>query len=68
MLNMYWESLDFELPSLPRRIWLKAVDTSEPPPFEIADFGDEFPLAGNVYNVKGRSVVVLVNRPDADAR
>jgi glycogen operon protein len=62
MLNMYWESLDFELPSVPHRIWLEAVDTSQPPPFDIADFGAELPVAGNVYSVKGRSVVVLINR------
>ena len=64
MLNMYWESLDFELPPVPHRIWLSAVDTAQPPPLDIADFGAEPPVAGNVYSVKGRSVVVLVNRPD----
>ncbi|HEY7305662.1 MAG TPA: glycogen debranching protein GlgX [Bryobacteraceae bacterium] len=61
MLNMYWESLDFELPSIQRRIWLKAVDTAQPPPFDIADFGAELPVAGNLYQVNWRSVVVLVN-------
>jgi isoamylase len=30
MLNMYWESLDFELPAVPGRTWLKAVDTIGP--------------------------------------
>src|SRR5262249_42726805 len=62
MLNMYWESLDFELPSVPGRIWLKAVDTSQHPPLDAADFGGELPVVGNVYRVQGRSVVVLVNR------
>jgi glycogen operon protein len=62
MLNMYWESLDFELPSFPGRIWLRAVDTSQAPPLDIADFGRELPIAGNAYRVQGRSVVVLVNR------
>jgi len=62
MLNMYWESLDFELPSVPGRIWLKAVDTSQPPPLDIADFGYELPVAGNAHKVPGRCVVVLVNR------
>jgi glycogen operon protein len=65
MFNMYWESLAFALPSMPRRIWLKAVDTSQPPPLDIADFGDELPVAArSVYTVQGRSVVVLVNRAD----
>lgn len=64
MLNMYWESLDFQLPSIPRRGWLIAVDTSQPPPLDIADSGNEILIVANVQRVKGRSVVVLVNRPD----
>jgi glycogen operon protein len=62
MLNMYWDGLSFELPAVPGRIWLKAVDTSQPPPLDIADFGSETPVRGNVYTVEGRSVVVLLNR------
>ena len=61
MLNMHWESMDFELPALPGRIWLRAVDTSQAPPFDIADFGGELPVVGNAYAVQGRSVAVLVN-------
>jgi glycogen operon protein len=62
MLNMYWESLDFELPLVPGMIWLRAMDTSQVPPLDIADFGGELPIVGNAYQVQGRSVVVLVNR------
>ena len=62
MLNMYWESLDFEVPSVPGRTWLKAIDTSQPSPLDIPDFGYELPAMGNAYKVQGRSVVVLVNR------
>jgi glycogen operon protein len=62
MLNMYWESLDFELPSVPGRIWSKAVDTSQPPPFDIAEFGYEPSVDANTCKVQGRSVMVLVNR------
>jgi len=62
MLNMYWEGLDFELPSVPGRVWLKAVDTFQPPPLDVSEFGRELPVVGNVYKVEGRSVVVLVNR------
>jgi isoamylase len=61
MLNMFWESLDFELPAVSGRTWRKAVDTSLPPPFDIADVGAELPVFGNVCTVQGRSVVVLVN-------
>ena len=62
MLNMYWEGLDFELPAAAGRTWLKAVDTSQAPPLDVADFGREPPVVGSVYTVQGRSVVVLVNR------
>jgi glycogen operon protein len=61
MLNMHWESLDFELPSVAGRIWRKAVDTSRPPSLDIADFGFEPAVAGNICKVRDRSVVVLIN-------
>jgi glycogen operon protein len=61
MMNMHWESLDFELPVVPGRLWLKALDTFQASPFDIADFGAEVPVVGNAYNVKGRSIVALVN-------
>ena len=62
MLNMHWEGLDFEVPSVPGRIWVKAVDTYQSPPLDVAKSGRELPFVGNVYRVQGRSVVVLVNR------
>jgi isoamylase len=68
MLNMYWESLDFELPSVTGRTWLKAVDTSERPPLDVADFGSELPIVGNVYRVQGRSVVVLISHSEDTKR
>jgi len=62
MLNMHWQSLDFELPAVPGRIWLKAVDTSQAARFAIPDLGGERPVVENPYTVEGRSVVVLVNQ------
>lgn len=61
MLNMYWESLDFELPAVAGRQWFRAVDTALNPPLDIADPGEEQAVAGSVYPVQGRSVVVLYN-------
>jgi glycogen operon protein len=61
MLNMYWESLDFDLPAVPGRTWLRAVDTAQTSPLDIADPGGEPPVAASKYTVQGRSVVVLVN-------
>jgi isoamylase len=65
MMNMYWEPLDFDLPSIAGRTWSRAIDTSLAPPLDIADPGGEAPVAGSTYTVAGRSVVVLVNQDAA---
>jgi glycogen operon protein len=62
MMNMHWDALDFELPAVPGRRWLRVVDTALAPPFDIADPGAETPLSGATYTLQGRSVVVLINR------
>jgi isoamylase len=62
MFNMFWDSLDFELPIVPGRRWYSAVDTAKPSPHDIADPGSEPDVLGNTYLVKARSAVVLVNR------
>src|ERR1039458_9435136 len=62
MLNMYWDAIGFELPSIAGRSWRRAIDTALPSPLDIADPGAEPPVDGGPYTVQGRSVVVLVNR------
>jgi glycogen operon protein len=62
MLNMHWDSLEFELPAVPGWRWSIAVDTAQTPPHDIADPGAETAVTGNTYTVEARSVVVLVNR------
>ena len=62
MLNMYWDSLDFELPAVPGRRWFRAVDTAQAPPGDIADPGAEPEVDEGAYTVQGRSVVALINR------
>jgi glycogen operon protein len=61
MLNMFWERMDFDLPCVPGRTWLKAVDTSALSPSDIPDLGTEPPVLGSGCTVEGRSIVVLVN-------
>jgi glycogen operon protein len=61
MLNMHWDSLEFDLPAVPGRRWFKAVDTAQAPPHDIADPGDESPVTGIACAVEPRSVVVLVS-------
>jgi len=62
MFNMFWESVDFELPVVPGRRWCVAVDTAQPSPYDVADPGTEPDVAGDTRQVAARSVVVLVNR------
>jgi glycogen operon protein len=62
MMNMFWEDLAFDLPTVPGRKWFRAIDTNQSSPLDIADPGAEAPVAGNTQTVSGRSIVVLVNR------
>ena len=62
MFNMFWNSLDFELPVVPGRRWCLAVDTARPSPYDIADPGSEPDVLGSTHLVEARSAVVLVNR------
>ncbi|MEI7911354.1 MAG: glycogen debranching protein GlgX [Verrucomicrobiota bacterium] len=64
MLNMYWQSLDFQLP--PDRLWVKSVDTAAAPPHDIEDPGQEAAVTGPTCKVQGRSVVVLICRTSKD--
>ena len=63
MLNMHDAALEFELPRLPGRWWLRALDTALPSPQDIAEDGAEVPVEGESYLVEGRSSVVLVSEP-----
>jgi len=62
IFNMFWGSLEFELPIVPGRRWCVAVDTAQPSPHDIADPGSEPDVFENMHLVQGRSVVILVNR------
>ncbi|MGZ5408258.1 MAG: glycogen debranching protein GlgX, partial [Aeromicrobium sp.] len=62
MMNMDWQDLEFELPTVPGRHWYTAIDTGAPPPGDIAAPGEEVPVSGSVYNVRNRSVVALISK------
>jgi isoamylase len=62
MMNMYWESLDFELPTVSGRGWYRELDTALLAPSDIADPGAEVAISGNSYLLTDRSVVVLVSK------
>ena len=62
ILNMDYQDLDFEIPSVAGRKWYKVVDTAQPSPRDIAEAGEGEPVAGTTIRAGGRSVVVLVSR------
>jgi glycogen operon protein len=62
MLNMYWQSLDFEVPAIPGRRWYRLVDTARPSPEDIVETARQVAIEGHQVRVEGRSVVVLLSR------
>jgi isoamylase len=62
ILNMYWEPLEFELPTVAGRQWHRVVDTSLASPQDVADPGQEPQIDGAKYRVNDRSVVILVSK------
>ncbi len=62
ILNMYWEALPFELPSIQGRTWRRFADTSLPSPEDIAKPGGEVTITGSQYVANPRSAVVLLAR------
>ena len=61
ILNAQDEPQRFWLPRPPRgRRWLRAIDTARPSPEDILATGDEVELDEPTYDVRDRSVVVLV--------
>jgi glycogen operon protein len=62
MLNMYWEALDFEVPSVLGRRWYRVVDTARPSPEDIVEPARHVPIEGQKVRVEGRSIVVLLSR------
>ncbi len=61
MLNMEQTDLDFELPPLQEKRWLKVIDTALPSPMDIGEPGKEMVIPGGVCHVKEHSVVVLIS-------
>jgi len=67
ILNMEWQDLDFDVPPLTGRSWLKVVDTGLSSPQDIVEPEQASEVAGNVCRVTKHSAVVLVGRRDAGA-
>ncbi|WP_308410949.1 glycogen debranching protein GlgX [Cylindrospermopsis raciborskii] len=63
MLNMYWETLPFQLPQISGYCWWRSLDTALPSPHDVVEIGQEVAVTGNTYSVTGRSIVILDAKP-----
>jgi isoamylase len=62
ILNVYWEPLDFELPSEDERkgkTWRRWIDTALDSPRDIVPWQEAVPVSAQTYRAEARSVVVL---------
>lgn len=63
MFNMYWDAVEFQIPTLEGLSWYRSVDTGQPSPNDISAPEDMVRIDSPTYLVGGRSVVVLVTNP-----
>ncbi len=60
MINAYWQDLVFTIQEGVFDEWHRVADTSLESPNDIVEPGEEEPLQNLHYNVKARSVAVLI--------
>jgi glycogen operon protein len=63
MMNAYWKPLEFELPSQHNRggsPWRRWIDTALESPLDIVEWQTAPAVAGYVYRLEARSVVMLI--------
>jgi glycogen operon protein len=60
MINAYWEELNFQIKEGNPGDWLCVADTAMPSPRDFFQAGEEQALTSMDYQVKARSVVVLL--------
>jgi glycogen operon protein len=61
MMNMEGEALDFDVPPLSGRRWLRAVDTGQPSPRDVLAPRDRVPHEGATARIESHSVTVLIS-------
>jgi len=62
MMNMYWEAVEFQIPTFEGLEWYRSLDTALPSPKDI-DSSKKKVKVKESYLVTGRSIVVLVSKP-----
>jgi len=60
MINAYWEDPSFQIQEGHVDDWMRVADTSMLSPLDLLDIGKEKPLRSLNYEVKARSIVVLL--------
>jgi len=60
MVNAFWETLKFQLPTLKEQSWYKVVDTSSVSPKDFCKAGEGEVIDRSIMKVRDRSIVVLV--------
>lgn len=60
MINAFWEDLTFIVQEACATDWRRVVDTSQPSPLDFIDSKEGDRLNSLAYDVKARSVVVLM--------
>jgi glycogen operon protein len=61
MINAYWEDLTFRIQEGDVGDWMRVADTSMPSPSDLFESGKEKAISSLNYEVKARSVVVLLH-------
>ncbi len=67
MISSYWESIEFQIPSLPKgtlKKWHRLLDTSLNPPHDICHPGEELAIKMDTYYVQAHSIVILVAKTE----
>jgi isoamylase len=67
MINSYWEDLNFRINEGEKGDWLCVADTAMTSPLDFLEPGEEKALSSLNYEVKARSVVVLLRIRTSDA-
>jgi hypothetical protein len=67
MINADESDLTFNIQTFQPQSWRLVCDTSRPSPNDICSPGQEPPVTRSQYEVKARSIVILL-RPRANAR
>jgi len=63
ILNMFHDHLEFEIPQVKGRRWVRAVDTSLPSPDDYLAEGSEVAVNTLTYTAAAYSSVILLSKP-----